>query len=229
MSEERDALAGEYVLGLLSEAEAAALEAEAASDPELARTIAFWRARLDPLTDQLAPATPTRQLWARIAADTTDSAGMPPVAPRRAAPGDGWRKTAVASLLLAASLAAFIVWSRVSGPSPAPAFTAVALLAAPGSLQPSVRVQVLHSGEMTMVPLRKLAVAEGRQMDLWAWPREEKAPVLLGAVSEDGGAERFAYPPREGTPVMITDEKRGSGIPATPGPTLYAGLLVVPR
>jgi anti-sigma-K factor RskA len=229
MSEERDALAGEYVLGLLGEAEAAALEAEAAGDPELAQAIALWRARLDPLADQLPPVAPTRQLWARIEADTRDVAAAPIAAPGRASSGDAWRKAAVASLLLAASLAAFIVWSRVFRPAPASAFTAEALLVAPGSVRASVRVQVLRSGEMTVVPLRKMTVAEGRQMDLWAWPREEKAPVLLGAIREDGGAERFAYPPREGTPVMITDEAQGSGVPAIPGQTLYAGLLVVPR
>jgi anti-sigma-K factor RskA len=228
-NDDKDTLAGEYVLGLLGEAEAAAVARDAETDSELARAIAFWQGRLDPLADALPPVPPTRQLWARISAD------MEPVSARQAAASarpparPAWRGTAIASLLLAACLAAFIGWSRLVAPVPSPAFKAEALLAPPGSFVASVRVQVVASGEMVMVPLQKLVVAEGRQMDLWAWPREEKAPVLLGSVRADGGARPFPYPPREGTPVMITDEKSGSGLPAAPGPTLYAGLLTISR
>jgi anti-sigma-K factor RskA len=223
MSTDTDIQAAEYVLGLLSETEAAAVSEQAASDPGLARAIAFWQARLDPLADTLAPVAPTPLLWARIAADMREQA-VPGARPHAA-----WRSTAIASLLLAACLAAFIGWSQFIAPAPAPAFKAEALLAAPGSVVASVRVQVLRSGEIVVVPLQKLDLSEDRQMDLWAWPREEKAPVLLGTVRPDGGERPFPYPAREGTPVMITAEKPGSVTPASPGPTLYAGLLTVSR
>jgi len=224
MSQDTDMLAAEYVLGLLGEADAARVSHQAATDKKLAQAIAFWQARLDPLTDTLTPVPPTRQLWARIAADT-QAQFVPATAPRSPA----WRGTAIASLLLAACLAAFIGWSQFFTLAPAPTFKAEALLAAPGSVVASVRVQVLRSGEMVIVPLQKLTASEDRQMDLWAWPREEKAPVLLGAIRPDGGARPFPYPPREGTPVMITADKPVAGAPTTPGPTLYAGLLTVSR
>jgi anti-sigma-K factor RskA len=224
MSGETDILAAEYVLGLLSEAEAATVSLQAAKDPKLAQAIAFWQARLDPLADTLTPVAPTRHLWARIAADTQDQPAQVITYPVAA-----WRRTAIASLLLAACLAAFIGWSQVLAPAPAPAFKAEALLAAPGSVIASVRVQVLRSGEIIIVPLQKLSESAGEQMDLWAWPREEKAPVLLGVIRPDGGARPFPFPAREGTPVMITAEKQGSGVPNSPGPTLYAGLLTVSR
>jgi anti-sigma-K factor RskA len=224
--DEKDMLAGEYVLGLLGAAAAAAVALEAETDSELASAIAFWQARLDPLADSLAPVPPTRQLWARIAADMEPASAA---VSRRKPARQAWRSTAIASLLLAACLAVVIGWQRLGAPAPGPAFKAEALLAAPGSFVASARVQVVSSGAMVLVPLQKLVVPEGRQMDLWAWPREEKAPVLLGRVRADGGATPFPYPPREGTPVMITDEKAGMGVPTTPGPTLYAGLLTISR
>jgi len=66
-------------------------------------------------------------------------------------------------------------------------------------------------------------------MAFWAWPREERAPVLLGAVGADGGVRPFPYPPHEGTPVMITSEPAGTSPPTPPGPTLYAELLIASR
>jgi anti-sigma-K factor RskA len=228
-SDEKDMLAGEYVLGLLGAAEAAAVARDAETDRELARAIAFWQARFDPLADSLPPVPPTRQLWARIAADMAPASAPPEVVSPRSPVRQAWRGVAIGSLLLAASLAAFIGWQRLVAPAPGLAFKAEALLTAPGSFVASARVQVVASGEMVLVPLQKLVVADGRQMDLWAWPREEKAPVLLGTVRADGGARPFPYPPREGTPVMITDERAGSGTPSTPGPTLHAGLLTISR
>jgi anti-sigma-K factor RskA len=223
-------LAGEYVLGLLTEAQAAALLQKAATDPALAQAIVYWQARLDPLADTLAPVPPSNRLWARIAADTDRPAAVAETLSPSAA-NDAWRPLAIASLLLAACLAAFIGWSQFLAPrnAPAPTFRAEALLTAPGSVLASIRVQILRSGEIVVVPLQKLDIDPAQQMDLWAWPREAKAPVLLGAVAADGGTRPFPYPARDGTPVMITRETAGAGAPAAPGPTLYAGLLVASR
>jgi len=223
-------LAGEYVLGLLTEAQAAALLQKAATDPALAQAIVYWQARLDPLADTLAPVPPSNRLWARIAADTDGPASQAETLARDA-PAEAWRPIAIASLLLAACLAAFIGWSQFLAPraAPAPIFRAEGLLTAPGSVLASIRVQILRSGEIVVVPLHKLDVAPAQQMDLWAWPREAKAPVLLGTIGADGGVRPFPYPAREGTPVMITREAAGAGAPETPGPTLYAGLLVASR
>jgi quercetin dioxygenase-like cupin family protein len=51
MSEATDHRAAEYVLGLLSPEDRAAVEREAAADPALADEIAFWNDRLSPLLD----------------------------------------------------------------------------------------------------------------------------------------------------------------------------------
>jgi anti-sigma-K factor RskA len=224
--DERDARAGEYVLGLLDAAEAAALLRAAETDPALAAAIDFWQARLDPLADSLPEVPPTSLLWARIRTDMPDRAPVVAAPPPAAAPeARFWRPLAVGGLLLAACLAGLLLWSGLLRQQAVRAYPAVALLTAPGSLSPSARLQVFASGEAVLVPLAKLPVPEGRQMDLWAWPREAPAPVLLGRVGQDGGTLPFRFPARDGTPVMITSEPQGGAPPGAPGPTLYAGLL----
>lgn len=52
------ALAGEYVLGLLDEAEARALEARMVKDATLREAVAAWRERLLPLDESAAPQAP---------------------------------------------------------------------------------------------------------------------------------------------------------------------------
>jgi len=60
--------AGEYVLGLLSEAERSRFEARMARDPALARSVAEWEDRLaEPLVEaSIRPAEAPADLWSRI-------------------------------------------------------------------------------------------------------------------------------------------------------------------
>jgi anti-sigma-K factor RskA len=215
----RDTLASEYVLGLLDDTAARDVERQAATDAPLAAAIAAWRTRLDPLADLPDPAAPSDLLWRRI------EASLPaPAAPARA-PGNIWRGLAIASAAVAACLA-FLVWRGLPVAPPVPWTRAVALLAAPGSVQAALRVQALSDGTLTIVPLQKLPLPDGRRLGFWAWPRSEKAPVLLGMLPPDGGQVRYPYGLQDGTPVMVTSEPAG-GPPDTPGPTLFLGLLAV--
>ena len=235
-----DVLAGEYVLGLLDEAAANAVLARSQADPQLAAAIAAWQERFDPLADLPAPVAPQERLWTRIEAGL--KSGPAPSAQVVALPSGArarsdtpparvagpWRGLAVASMALAACLAAFIVWTRMA-PAEAPAEArAAALLATPGAAAAALRAQVTSAGTITIVPLQHLTVAPGRRLGFWAWPASEKAPVLLGMISADGGQLKFPYPAREGTPVMVTSEPQGA-TGSGPGPTLYLGLLVVSR
>jgi len=215
----RDTLASEYVLGLLDDTAARDLERQAATDAPLAAAIAAWRTRLDPLADLPAPSAPSDLLWRRI------EASLPAPPPPTRAAGNAWRVLAIASFAAAACLA-FLVWRDLPAAPPVPWARAVALLAAPGSVQAAVRVQALSDGTLTIVPLQKLPLPEGRRLGFWAWPRSEKAPVLLGMLPPDGGQVRFPFGVQDGTPVMVTSEP-ADGPAKTPGPTLFLGLLAV--
>jgi anti-sigma-K factor RskA len=65
---ERDALAAELALGLLSaDARAEALRLRL-SDPAFAAAVAAWEVRFAGLTDEIAPVTPPAGLWDQISA-----------------------------------------------------------------------------------------------------------------------------------------------------------------
>lgn len=215
-----DILAGEYVLGLLDAEAALSVEQRARAEPGLAAAIARWQTNLDPLADLAPPVPPSDLLWQRIAKDLPKPAAVAPPPP------NAWRGIALASLALAAGLAAFIVWTDTTRQAVVPWSRAVALLSAPGSAAASLRAQVTNAGTITVVPLQHLDVGAGRQLGFWAWPATEKAPVLLGMISPAGGQLRFPFPPREGTPVMVTSEPAGAEAHNSPGPTLFLGLLV---
>jgi anti-sigma-K factor RskA len=215
-----DILAGEYVLGLFDADAAFSVEQRARAEPALAEAIARWQNNLDPLADLAPPVPPSDLLWRRIANDLPKPAAASPP------PTKTWRSVALACMALAASLAAFIVWTNTTRPTAAPWPRAVALLAAPASTEATLRAQITAAGTITIVPLRHLEASAGRQLGFWAWPASEKAPVLLGIISPAGGQLNFPYPAREGTPVMVTSEPSGTALHKSPGPTLFLGLLV---
>jgi anti-sigma-K factor RskA len=223
-----DVLAGEYVLGLLDAEAARAVELRAGHNADLAAAIARWQTQFDPLSDVPAPAAPSDALWQRIETGirTPQAPAAPSIMHVPQTRPTAWRAVALASMALAAGLAAFIVWSGRLAPAPVTWPRAEALLSVPGSATASLRAQITSAGTMTVVPLQHLTVAADHRLGFWAWPATEKAPVLLGLMSPDGGQMRFPYAAKEGTPVMVTLEKSGTAPLSTPGPTLYLGLLV---
>ena len=72
------ALAGEYVLGVLDEAEASEVAGVLASNIELRRAVMFWEERLHPLSELAAPAEPPSGTWEAIEARITSPASKPP-------------------------------------------------------------------------------------------------------------------------------------------------------
>jgi anti-sigma-K factor RskA len=231
-----EVLAGEYVLGLLDEDLARTVEERARREPELAAAIASWQARFDPLADIPPPLAPSETLWPRISAGLNRAPAahvVPPVtrrppdipAPVPAVAYGPWRGIALASLAVAACLAAFIILSKPAA-EPARWKLATALLSVPGSAAASLKAQVTGFGTMTVVPLQHIDVPADHRLGFWAWPATERAPVLLGLIAPQGGQVRFPYAAKEGTPVMVTLEPGAAPPGSKPGPTLYLGLLV---
>ena len=64
--EERRALIGEYLLGLLSEQEAAEVRQLLEEDEQAARMALEWERHFLELSDQLPAQTPSPALWPRI-------------------------------------------------------------------------------------------------------------------------------------------------------------------
>lgn len=102
---ERDALAGEYVLGTLDARMAAAIAGALGSDHGLRRAVEAWEDRLTPLASLATQEAPPPELWDRI------EAGLPKLAAqtlrKTAWAWDIWRVWAVGASLAAVALAGF--------------------------------------------------------------------------------------------------------------------------
>jgi anti-sigma-K factor RskA len=63
-----DALAVDFILGTLNEADRIRVENRLTADAAFAERVAAWRQRLQPLAEPIAPVAPPDDAWDRIAA-----------------------------------------------------------------------------------------------------------------------------------------------------------------
>jgi anti-sigma-K factor RskA len=222
--EDRDLLAGEYALGVLTRAEAAEVDAAAAHDPNLRAAIDAWDDRLAPMATLVPRVAPPPELWSRIVA----SAGLGAMA----APKRGllrrtwhstpfWRGTTAAALALAAAFAG-VTFLR----APAPPERLAAALAPPGVPAAVFLAEVQPDGRVLIRPLGPVTVQSGKDLELWALPAGATRPVSLGVLPPIGRN----LPPRDllaaDTQLMISLEPQGGSTTGLPtGPVLWGGRL----
>lgn len=238
--EDRDLLAGIYVLGVLDLEECRAVEDMARLDPAMAEAIEAWQNRLAPLATLVAPVAPAVTLWPRIASSLGIEAAPHPLpaavgvvqadspgqgAPRPSMAGRIWRSTGfwrsstAAALAIAAGVAAFTLFQ----PPPAPRFTAaLAPFHAPGAV---FIAETEADGALLVRPIAPVSVQPGKDLELWALPPGAKRPQPLGVLPAIGkrvtGLKLAAD-----TQIMISLEPQGgspTGLPT--GPVLWAGTL----
>ena len=217
--EERDALAAEYVLGTLEARESAAVVQALRHDAELAATVAWWEARLAPLSSLADPEAPPPDLWPRIAA------ALDPPAPAAAAGWwtrllDPWRLGALGAGALAAGLAAFILLQ----PAPAPRMMTVLLT---DREQPAWLVEADAAG-IRLASLNARPAPPDRALQLWALPQGATVPTSLGLIPADGRVTvaPTTIRPTPGMLIEITVEPpTGSPTGRPTGPILFIGRL----
>ncbi|MBS7809475.1 anti-sigma factor [Roseococcus pinisoli] len=215
--EERDALAGEYVLGTLEAREAAELRARMETDAELAAAVAAWEQRLAPLLTLAPPEAPPPELWARIERGLGLALAPATARPRWRFP---WPALGLGASAVAAGLAAFILLR----PAPQAPLMTVLLTS---SDQPAWLVEAAGD-TIRLAALNRRAVEPGRVAQLWALPQGATAPTSLGLVPEAG---RFSVTPTTLRPspgmlIEITLEPPGGSPTGRPtGPILFIGRL----
>ncbi|MBW4579213.1 MAG: anti-sigma factor [Tildeniella nuda ZEHNDER 1965/U140] len=178
-------LAGEYVLGVLTTEETAAIERLMATNQELRAAVHYWEDRLLGMTAMVEPITPSPSLWSqierRLPAPEPASAQ---VAPLRRPPFwetlNFWRLTtaigAAASIILAVT-----AFSRSANQAP----TYAVVLQSPDDKSPGWIVQGDRSGKLQVIPLAKPVVAPDRSLQLWTKQETAKKPTSLGLVPSD--------------------------------------------
>jgi anti-sigma-K factor RskA len=186
---ERDALAGEYVLGLLEGADLVAFARRLESDHAVAASVERWRTHLHPIDASVTPIAPSPGLWPRIEADlglTTQTAARPaavaPSAGSRLA--DWWNSLfvwrgaalagALASLLLAVGLFAALDKAQRQ-----PVYVAVLLTEA--GIATAV-VNTFADRRVEMVPLQNIAVPPGMALEIWTLWDRAVGPRSVGLI-----------------------------------------------
>ena len=220
MTADDSVLAAELALGLLDGEERAAALRRALAEPALAREVARWRKRFDGLLADVPAAEPeeTAPPWT----------GSPP---DRATL---WRRWAVASTLIAASLALFAVLRPVAAP-PAPQVVVpvsvvrlTAALSPAGGGTPFGAVYDAAAGELRLAA--GVAVPRGRVAQLWRIGGDG-VPRSLGLLSRAGptsmvlaDADRTALAPGITLAVSIEPDGGARGDKPT-GPVVATGVL----
>ena len=177
---ERRALIGEYVLGLLDEAEAAEVRELIERDSEAAQMALQWQQHFLELSDQLPPQTPSTQLWQRL----QDSLGLAPTVSRVNVWLTWWQSLATWRLTSAALALALIValmpnlWRT---DMPGNSYTVV--LQAPGeAAKPGWVVHVDGTGSLRLQPLLEDQIPADRSVQFWTLIDPAIGPRSLGLV-----------------------------------------------
>lgn len=206
--EQADALAAEYVLGVLPLSERLAVEARIKTDAAFAARVADWEGRLAPLNDGYAE-MPAPDLLPKIEARLFPAAAKPP---RR--PLFGWLAGAVTAVALVLTGMAVLV--------PPSAGTLVAVL---GEADAALRFEARFDGQaLTVIRVAGSAAPEGQVQEVWLIA-PEAAPVSLGLLPGERLSVAYPEAPAGWTLAVSLEPAGGSPTGAPTGPVLAAGLI----
>ncbi|MCA0939271.1 anti-sigma factor [Salipiger pacificus] len=214
-----EALAAEYVLGLLTEPELRHFEALLVRDAGLRQEVASWQACFAALTADIPEAAPPEDLWPRIEARLHG--------PVRAAL---WRQ--LLPYLLGAVAAAGIAWAAlVSGVltpgSAGPELQARLVAAAQGI---ALRADYAPRGHSLTVTRESGDVPVDRALELWLLSDSAGAPISLGVLGGEAVTSLALAPALRaqlpGATLAISEEPPGGSATGRPsGPVIALGQL----
>jgi anti-sigma-K factor RskA len=229
---DRDELAAELAMRLLTGDELASAEQLALTDPSFAAAVLGWEERLAPLLDEVKDVPPAAGLRERVLTRVV------PANDDDAQPGElrFWRRWSFASTALAASLALFIALRpapQADAPLSAPASTAAPLVAsmgAEGSALRLVATWVPGSRSLVVAAATEVGAAGPHSHQLWVIPADGK-PRSLGLLAENGKmhgnltAEQAKLLEAGATVALSVEPLGGSKTDLPTGPVIAAGKL----
>ena len=217
--DERDIVAGEYVLGVLGAEEMQDVERALATDGELRAAVTFWEAKLHPLSMLTEVQTPPAEVWNAIEARITPTVKRPA---DRAAP---WRWSTAG---FAAMAAALLLYVAVAPRAPVPAASPLVAVLQSSQTQNASWVAVVGQDGLRLSQLISQKPPAARAYELWGIAAHATRPVPLGVIPASGDMRIAALPKgvAAGATLAISIEPRGgspTGLPT--GPVVFTGVL----
>ena len=237
-----NAMAGDYVMGLLDDAEHAAAERRIATDQSFAQAVSAWRARLADLDLTAEETPPSPALWPRIA-DATKTAPIDALPSARAALRGAtlwhdikfWRVAGIggtlAALLFAVIMIGALTTSRhlrhdlIALAQSKPVY--VAVLVNDATKEAGAIVNAFSNGRVELIPLRPIEVPAGRTLQVWTLWDRAVGPKSIGVT----GQSRTLQLNLESLPETVQNQlfeitlepEGGSPIGRPTGPILFKG------
>lgn len=224
--EERDLLAAEYVLGTLDPVTAQAVAEQVRHDSTLAAAVAAWQERLAPLARLAPPVDPPPAVWDRISGSAGLRRADLPRTPWRALWENTmlWRWTTAAGLSAAVALLIITLLRPPTTPGP------VAALLPVGGATAAFLAEEVPGGGLRLRAVTPIAVAAGKDLELWALPAGATRPVSLGVIPTATRGFIVSHPSVPialRTQLMVSLEPKGGSPTGQPtGPVLFAGTLI---
>ena len=226
-------LAGEYVIGTLSAASRAGLEARMKNDAALRTAVEMWEEKLAPLVELVEPVDPSPALWSRI----ESSVAATPVVramPASVKPSANWWNSLnlwrglAASGFATAAFMGVVMITKIAQP-PAPGYMVV--LVGPQDKSPGWVVQAgTNSQQARLIPLGKMEVPSDKSLQFWTKGDDWKGPVSLGLVKpgESLQVPLDKLPPLQANQLfeITLEPANGSPIDRPTGPILFIGRAV---
>jgi anti-sigma-K factor RskA len=176
----------EYVLGVLDADARAAVAHEVETLPEAATAVALWQQRLIPLAESVPAVVPAPYVWARIL-DALQLEQPARVRPKTSL----WENLRLWQWLgIGASIVAAALLVVVSLPHISPTPTAVSAGYMASTIQQDngatgwTATMDLEHARMVVVPATPVALAQGREAELWLIPQGGK-PISVGLIARD--------------------------------------------
>ena len=234
------AQAGEYVLGLMSDAEREAFETRMASDPAIRGLVAAERERFLELDVTATGAQPGGGLWQRIEQGITnarsnviDLEASTRARLQRANPVERassrrsfWQGFATASIL-------GLVLSGLAYMREAPQQPRLIVVLLNDQAQPVSIVEALSGQRIRVIPLGTINVPANRTLQVWTLPNPATGPVSMGLLDSVRSTllEGPALPaPQPDQLYEITLEPAGGSPTGRPtGPIVGKGYARVPQ
>jgi anti-sigma-K factor RskA len=222
-AQDRDELAGEYVLGTLSAEQRIKVQQRLQHDTDLRAAVDAWERRLLELTDLAEPEQPSAQLWRRIERSVDRLTQTAPAT-------SWWNLLPLWRGLTAAGLAATLVLGAMLLTQTTPKPSYLVVLVAPQDKAPGWVIQASDAREIQLIPLGVVEVPADKALEFWTKADGWQGPVSLGLV-KPGEALRVPLdklPPLQANQLfeLTLEGANGSPIGKPTGPIQAIGRAV---